>query len=171
MKLCVKCQTEFELDRFHKNRLTRDGHSSYCKSCAREKVREWTKKNPGKRRELASAYASKHKAELEKRRKERASANPEHTKELRRKHARKCRLKGRGLTDESLMAKLENQGFVCALCETGIDLKTAAIDHCHETGKTRDLLCRRCNMSLGHLESNAFYVRAFAYIERHRSAG
>ena len=49
---------------------------------------------------------------------------------------------------------LESQDFKCAICvnpETSLrhSNKNLSIDHCHETGKIRGLLCTNCNLSLG----------------------
>ena len=72
---------------------------------------------------------------------------------------------------------LEQQGGVCAICkqpETHIDSRTQkaislAIDHCHETGKIRGLLCRRCNQLLGRLEQNMnLILEMLAYKDRHK---
>ena len=49
---------------------------------------------------------------------------------------------------------LESQNYRCAICkskETGTPgRKHFNIDHCHKTGKIRGLLCRYCNLLLGH---------------------
>jgi hypothetical protein len=56
------------------------------------------------------------------------------------------------------LARMEAQGGVCAVCgkaETAKDpagrIKRLAIDHDHTTGRTRGLLCQRCNTALGLL--------------------
>ena len=36
----------------------------------------------------------------------------------------------------------------CAVCGGRENLH---VDHCHETGETRGILCRNCNVALGHL--------------------
>ena len=57
------------------------------------------------------------------------------------------------LTDEDLVRLYEEQEHRCAIC--GVhesDLKKRlAIDHCHETGEVRGLLCFNCNTGLGKL--------------------
>lgn len=52
--------------------------------------------------------------------------------------------------------QFDKQGGVCAIC--GKPEKTVihgrqislAVDHCHDTGQVRGLLCRGCNNSIGH---------------------
>lgn len=62
-----------------------------------------------------------------------------------------------GITLDEYDAMLKKQNFVCAICgekETAINSKTKktvdlSVDHCHETGKIRGLLCSKCNTGLG----------------------
>ncbi len=43
----------------------------------------------------------------------------------------------------------ENQGNVCPICEREFTEKIAKnLDHCHESGKIRGVLCRACNSSI-----------------------
>jgi hypothetical protein len=70
---------------------------------------------------------------------------------------------------------LSSQGGVCALCGaegfkmrddhvTGLNL-----DHCHQTGVPRGLLCHNCNRGLGLFKDNADLLRKAAdYLEKHR---
>jgi Recombination endonuclease VII len=60
------------------------------------------------------------------------------------------------------------QQQLCAICkkhesETG----TLCLDHCHDTGEIRGLLCRKCNAGIGLLGDNLETVRAAtAYLSR-----
>lgn len=64
------------------------------------------------------------------------------------------------------------QGGVCAICgDDGRSVKTDApmsglvVDHCHDTGKVRGLLCSRCNTAIGLLGDNPQWLRrAAAYV-------
>lgn len=68
------------------------------------------------------------------------------------------------------------QGNRCAICGDPPDPngKRAAsrlhVDHCHETGKTRALLCLRCNNGIGHfLEDPARLAAASEYLAKWRA--
>jgi hypothetical protein len=63
----------------------------------------------------------------------------------------------------------------CAIChqpETTMDYrgtkKDLAVDHCHETGAVRELLCYSCNSMLGQAKDNVEVLLAGAdYIRKH----
>ena len=65
----------------------------------------------------------------------------------------------------------------CAIChqrETTMDYrgtkKDLAVDHCHETGAVRELLCYACNSMLGQAKDNVEVLLAgAAYINKHSS--
>lgn len=61
-----------------------------------------------------------------------------------------------GITVQQYNTMLENQNSCCALCEkhTSVLERRLAVDHCHETGRIRGLLCMPCNTSLGQLGDN-----------------
>lgn len=65
--------------------------------------------------------------------------------------ARKNLLKKYGLTEERFSQMVLSQEGKCALCKTVP--RRLVIDHNHETGKLRELLCDRCNFLLGFIES------------------
>lgn len=66
-----------------------------------------------------------------------------------------------GISLEDYQKKLIAQDFKCAICneEEKILRKgkpiQLAVDHCHMTNQVRDLLCKRCNITLGALEENS----------------
>jgi len=65
-----------------------------------------------------------------------------------------------GLTEAEYAGLLDRQGGVCAICkqpETWVKcarLMPLAVDHNHETGQIRGLLCHRCNSMLGYARDN-----------------
>lgn len=62
-----------------------------------------------------------------------------------------------GQYDEMLTA----QNGVCAICG-GVNKsgKRLAVDHCHETGEVRGLLCTNCNTAIGKLGHDQALLRA-----------
>jgi hypothetical protein len=61
---------------------------------------------------------------------------------------------------------LEAQGGVCAICQAA---PAAHVDHDHETGAVRALLCFNCNGGLGQFKDDPEVLRAAAdYVEEHR---
>lgn len=81
-------------------------------------------------------------------------------------YARRGNLKAKyGLTLEAYEAMLTAQGGVCALCGNPPKQYRLAVDHQHETGKVRKLLCAGCNHKLAVVEDQAFCAKAQAYLE------
>lgn len=81
-----------------------------------------------------------------------------------------------GISLEEYNNKLVEQQGTCAICkqpETQLDHRTGmpynlAVDHCHKTGKVRQLLCSRCNRTLGMVNDDTellskmiSYIQAF----------
>ncbi len=87
----------------------------------------------------------------------------------RHKYGVKARLKHKyGLAEWDYEAMLATQGGHCALCDTTPEqerYKRLNIDHCHETGIIRGLLCTPHNHALGRMGDNEeSLLRALAYI-------
>ena len=63
---------------------------------------------------------------------------------------------------------LEIQGDACAICgtkDTG-NRKAFHVDHCHDTGKIRGLLCGNCNSGIGNLRDDINLLqRAIEYLQ------
>ena len=61
---------------------------------------------------------------------------------------------------------IEDQDGVCAVCRKN---PPTQVDHDHETGLVRGILCDGCNGGLGHFRDNPDLIRrAIAYVRRHR---
>jgi IS30 family transposase len=66
---------------------------------------------------------------------------------------RKLELAKYGLTPEMYEELLAHQGGSCAICKNACTTgKKLAVDHCHDTGRVRGLLCASCNTQLGFIE-------------------
>lgn len=68
--------------------------------------------------------------------------------------------------DVDYWALYEYQGGVCAICRIATGkTKNLAVDHDHQSGDVRGLLCSPCNRMLGHArDAVAFFVRGIDYL-------
>lgn len=75
-----------------------------------------------------------------------------------------------GITAEEFAAKLASQGGKCAICGTTDWLargKGPHVDHNHDTGQIRGILCGPCNNGLGNFQDDPDLLRAaIDYLER-----
>ena len=76
--------------------------------------------------------------------------NPERTKNNDLK-----RLYGITLNDyNQMLTEQKHQCAVCGTTEPGGKHGKFMVDHCHDTGKVRGLLCKSCNIALGEVGDN-----------------
>lgn len=128
----------------------------------RDEIRAQRKDWYGRNREAISA-----------RRRERYQSDPEYRAESNRR-ARESAAKNRshqqarlreklyGLTAAEHEAMLQRQQGRCAICKSAAAL---SVDHDHETGQVRGLLCPRCNHGLGNFRDDAeFLASAIGYL-------
>lgn len=63
----------------------------------------------------------------------------------------------------------DKQGGCCDICGDIPIRHSLNVDHCHATEKVRALLCRTCNLGLGHFRNNPTrLVKAAKYLIKHR---
>lgn len=82
-----------------------------------------------------------------------------------------------GITIEDFESIISQQNFACAICEVEISHaldyksgKSVAVDHNHETGEVRGILCSKCNLILGHArESTDILYRSILYLSERGS--
>lgn len=129
MKTCIKCGLQKSLEDFHRHRQSSQGRRGTCKLCIKE-------------------YGKLYRA-----------TEPVHLKTARAIAKREGWLRRKYGIDLQIFEKLlDAQGGVCALCKTtepGGQYSVWVVDHCHDTGRVRGLLCHSCNISLGTYEALA----------------
>lgn len=97
-------------------------------------LKQWRVKNLSKIREQARDWARK---------------NPDKTRKVFLKFTF-------GITPEDYNQMFVTQNGLCAIClKPSRDGTNLRIDHNHETGKIRGLLCENCNFGLGHFKDNS----------------
>lgn len=146
-KICGICDREQPIDEF---RLKKSPNKFYrqniCKSCERARNRKY---HSDGRRDTTKAYVKNRRHQL---------------------------ARNFGLTLESYNKMLKAQEYKCAVCgesETALgnngEIKALAVDHDHETGAIRQLLCARCNQGLGCFrDSPKLLSLASAYLVSHK---
>ncbi len=71
-----------------------------------------------------------------------------------------------GLSKDAYLTMLAEQDGRCRICRTS--MKPPHVDHCHETGRVRALLCTRCNLGIGNFMHDTTVIRnAIRYLESH----
>lgn len=69
------------------------------------------------------------------------------------------------MTPEQYIDRLFDQNGRCAMC-MGFFLTDPDVDHDHETGEARALLCHKCNIGLSYIEDEVFRARAETYLQK-----
>jgi hypothetical protein len=59
-----------------------------------------------------------------------------------------------GISLDQYNEMMRKQDGRCAICGVPNFIRKLVIDHCHDTGKVRGLLCDRCNTGIGKLRDN-----------------
>lgn len=143
MKACTgaDCLAVKPLSEFYAKKGTRDGLTSQCKTCILNKMKEYRAANP--------EFVEKQK---------KASG------EWQKRNSKYITAQRKGLTLRQYDELLAAQRYRCAGCNNplGDDTRQIHIDHDHECcsgqrtcGKcVRGILCRGCNLALGHLRSD-----------------
>jgi len=165
-KLCTKCDEEKPLSDFHNHDEGKLGLRSNCKECEAKWAKRYYKKHQKKIRKLAKTYTKTHKKERKDYREKNKKKNKDRELQLKYKIT---------LKEYQLLSK--NQKNRCSICgnkETAIEPRTnkirgLAVDHNHETGKVRGLLCGKCNRGIGFFQENInFLQKTIDYLKNDR---
>lgn len=96
-------------------------------------------------------------------------------KPMDKKYLREYVLKTKyGITLEEYNRMFNEQQGCCAICNTHqSDLtKALSVDHNHDTGEVRGLLCNRCNVALGYMNDDAkLLLNASQYLHSNTQKG
>lgn len=125
-KRCPGCSCIKPLTEYYRNAGRRQGVETYCKECTKQRAREHSR--------LRTSYSGW----------------------LRRRRRY-------GIDIETYDRMLAEQGGGCAICgatspgrraNTGRVSERFHVDHDHQTGVVRGLLCHQCNMVLGFVDDD-----------------
>ena len=180
VKTCPACGQQQPVSAFGRNRSLPDGLSFYCRACNRERsnrfYRDRRRAEGREVRDLSWVPAGSRWCPVC----QQAIALSDYAKNSRTasgfgSRCRRCAndansagyfYRTYGLTARDLDALRSAQGDRCAVC--GSD-GPEHLDHDHQTGRVRQLLCQRCNNGLGLFKDDPAVLRAAAdYVEHHR---
>jgi hypothetical protein len=160
VKRCKKCGEAKPLDAFYRDSVARDAHRPECKNCTSARRKAWYQAN--REREIARVVA------WQQRNRERYNAKLRAYRRANPEVGRADHLnRAFGLTLDEFERLLAAQSGGCAICGSrsrgNISLH---VDHDHESGLVRGLLCVRCNNGLGQFkESFRLMSRAADYVD------
>ena len=146
----------------------------FCIPCTNQKAEEYHIARKKLRREIyagdrelrlqiaenSKEYRIKNQAKLKQKRLEKRAKSPEKHKLANKLSYVKNREKGKayfrmrlyGVTDDQFKKMLTEQNNACAIC---FEKKELVVDHNHTTGVVRGLLCKGCNLGIGHFSESA----------------
>jgi hypothetical protein len=173
IKTCAHCHATKTAEGFYHDKSHKHGLTSWCKECSLAKQRAALLGETPEEREARLKRSSAWQ-----------KANPERVATYARKRtkahhgglwppnvlaSRKSKLlKHYSLTLEDYDRMLEEQGGGCAICRTvtpGRGKRSFCVDHDHNDGRIRGLLCMNCNCALGFFQDDIRLIgRAIAYL-------
>lgn len=149
LKRCPKCGETKTVDQFHSHKSSHDKLASYCKPCSVQAVREYHQRHPQRHRDYNREW-------------DRANPGRKADSQLKGKY---------GIEPGTYDRMLTEQGGKCVICKATSPGKKEIrfhVDHCHDTGKVRALLCSSCNTGIGQFKHDRkLLIEAIAYLDLH----
>ena len=143
-KKCSKCSLIKSRSEFYNSKNTKDGLHNQCKECVREyQSRSDFKEVQRKYRNSKKGKQSFRKAAL----KFKYNIEPRDLEDLHKKHDNKC--------------------AICRVSVRDIRHSSLCVDHDHNTGRIRGLLCEKCNFGIGYFQDDIELLQAaIEYLNR-----
>jgi hypothetical protein len=153
-KRCKECGEVKPLADFSIDRTRCDGVRAKCKKCRFKQNYAWRQNNPEAYRKNCSRYYWKNKEKI---------AEAQRAAALKRNY---------GMTRDEYDQKLKAQGGACLVCGAKPKGRSLAVDHNHQTGWVRGLLCNPCNWLVAHAKDDPLRcISAAQYLEQYMGGG
>lgn len=153
MKVCKKCEIEKPLDAFRTHKKNgKEFKAGTCKQCN-------AAKDIARRKENWDSYL--------------AYSRERNKTAKGMMHNRRNTWKRNGIDPDKAEAYFLAHHGQCDLCgkDTESNGKALAVDHCHETGEIRGMLCSNCNRGIGLLKDDyQLLLKAANYVKRNRDS-
>ena len=146
MKKCTKCGKKYSTNSeyFGKDKGTKDGLACWCKKCRSKQKKKYYRTEKGRQYQKKYKQSEKYKV-IERR------ANLK---------------KNYNITLEQYDQMFAVQDGICAICgkpetvKNQYGVKRLSIDHNHETGEFRGLLCSSCNFLIGNAKESLLILKS-----------
>jgi hypothetical protein len=147
-KRCNYCARTLPFDRFGVDKSAKDGRAYRCRDCNYARYLARPPRDPARESVRHAAYRAKHRA----------------------RDSEKTRMKKYGLQPGAFERMLIAQSGRCAICVCAFTAPSNIhVDHDHQSGAVRELLCTSCNIGLGMFkDAEGVLLDASRYIARHR---
>ncbi|PSM39982.1 recombination endonuclease VII [Streptomyces dioscori] len=173
MKKCSACQKVLPVSAFARNKSRPDGLQANCRECAAEYYRERQEakgrtvrvKVPVPRGHKRCPQCEEVKSHAEWERNQTSSDGwASYCRPCRAERNRVSYFQRKyGLTPAELDAMIAEQQGICCIC---LSAPAGHVDHDHETGRVRGVLCFSCNAALGQFKDRPDVIRrAATYVE------
>lgn len=132
----------------------------------RRQARDWYANNKKRKQQ----YDRQRRRIKNARRRASYARDPSTIKASNKRSHRRRQLRQYGLTEAQFAALFRAQGNACACCgrTTNKGNKSWCVDHDHQTGEVRGILCGLCNTGIGALGDNLEGLKkAVKYLRRH----
>lgn len=161
------CPTHYRKSHYLANKQKYNDRSRAYYAANKESIyvthKAWAKANKEKIAAKHKAYYTANKAEISIKRREYIKSNRENIRAAR--IARQY-----GLTMQSYLDMMASQDNSCWICRAKFDAasnNTPCVDHCHDSGKVRGILCPHCNLTLGFIENSKSPMEVFSLYLAH----
>lgn len=147
VKRCSGCKETLPRETFGPSKGTFDGLYAYCRACNAKRHDKWRRQNLG--------YVNAKQREWHRKNPDKGASY-----ELKQNY---------GISLDTYNAMLAEQSVRCAICKRSEPGGRGRfhVDHCHDTGTIRGLLCHACNLGIGQLKHSAEILKeAIKYITR-----
>jgi hypothetical protein len=155
VKICKTCKVEKNLSEFYKYSRLKDQAYPHCKICTAIKNKEWYAANKERHATMSASWYKKNKTKANQKQQD-------------------WHYKSRyGVSYKKFLETAKAQNNQCAICSVDLVFdknckERAVLDHDHDTGENRGVLCNACNTGVGLLKDSAVVLtKAASYLTKH----
>ena len=143
---CRRCRLLLPEESFYPKNKDGSVLRTICKKCMYKYQIRWVKKNREKVDVYHQNYKNKHSDRLK-------------SKDLKRRL---------GITLDDKNRMIEKQNSRCYVCDKKLEFSQCCVDHDHNTGKIRKILCTNCNKGLGIFKDDVKLLEKLVlYLKEH----